>query len=82
MNATEFAYATGLTTVDTLSNTYESGDASCFCYLVKITWEYTSQLYVIETPVDTDDASELRRLVQAVYPRDEAITAFELISQF
>lgn len=72
----------GATLVETLSNRVESSDSGDYRYLVKVRWEYETELYVLETPADTDDVSELRQLFQSVYPRDEGIANFELVAQF
>lgn len=82
MNATpidnrirEFSTVTAL-------NSLPQDDAGNFRYLVKITWEWDSAWYLLETPLDTDDVSKLTEIVVAVYPRDEAITKLEIVTRF
>jgi hypothetical protein len=73
---------TDLTAVHTLTDAVETGDGSYYRYLVKVTWEWNTEFYVIETPIDTDDAEAIQRLFSAVYPRDEGISVFEVLTQF
>lgn len=76
------AYETALTTVETLSNRVESPDAGDYRYLVKVTWEYDSEFYVIETPIDTESELHLHDVVRAKVQRDEGIARVELITRF
>lgn len=75
------AYIASGTTVDTLSNRVEADDSGDFRYLVKITWEWSFDFYVIETPLNTEDAALLLELVRKTLPRDEG-GHLEIITQF